>query len=276
MPPVQSESEACSACGYSLAGAALDRCPECGIDIAVARAGTGKTPWNRGAAALIPGAALVLLRPRRALSVARSPAAVRWRWAAVFAATSAILLILLWPVLRVGLMGVSIGVHETAARGLRFFTSSLPRFGSLAGWTRLWRWELISASRWWVFFGAITGALALRTAGPFARAALVKRFLLFAPWIAVLEIGYLAGVWVDEYNVVPEPSTIFITNWRWDAWLRGVWLTRGVLPSFAVLLVYLRAVARWGWPASLAAAAALTPVVINLSVFWSWLYLRIG
>jgi hypothetical protein len=103
----------------------------------------------------------------------------------------------------------------------------------------------------------------------------LRRFLLWSPWIIVLELAFLATLWIIEPNVVPEPATGFVSGifswekWYWTCWLNHPWLLRAVAPSAIVTLVYLRSVLnvnRWF-------AVVLTPLfippAIMLSIAWS-------
>ena len=148
-------------------------------------------------------------------------------------------------------------------------------------WQRLWHWEFWSIQRWWLLFGAIA-VLWIAVAAAFSPAqrlkiasSTIKRLLLFAPWIAVLEVLFLAGVWLNDFQVVPEPSTGFVVGifswklWHWDAWLDRGWLIRGAAPTFVVGIIFFRTVLRWRWPAVLVGAIALIPIALLLSIAWT-------
>jgi hypothetical protein len=254
-------------------------CPECGG--AVSENPVPETPWNRGiASVLVRGIPGVLLRPRRSLGLAGRPAAVPTSRAVLFAAATTLMVVVAWLPARQFLGGVALGFAWGPARAWEhsIHPNSLARLKDPYFWYRLATWEAWSIGRWWLLFGGLT-LLALwgvrRTPErrlPLAAAA--HRLLLFAPWIGLLELGYLIGVWINSPDTVPEPSTIYIMDWEWDGWLRTVWLTRGVVPTLAVGLVFFRCVLRWGWWAAIAGAVVLTPIAINLSLVWSLLYLR--
>jgi hypothetical protein len=144
----------------------------------------------------------------------------------------------------------------------------------LAYWKRLWTWEAWSLARWWLLFGllAIVTTPLSRREKPRTESAI--RLLRFAPWLIVLEFGYLVGVWIARKEaVVPEPSTIFTSEWgiRKFGILFYVpfWLTRGGLSSFVVGLAFFRIVPGWRWGEAILGSIALVPVAVGLSMFWS-------
>jgi hypothetical protein len=146
--------------------------------------------------------------------------------------------------------------------------------GELTSWFR-WRtyggWEAWSVLRWWLLFAGLSETfLPLGQPAP----ARWRRLMLFAPWIAVLEIGYLVGVWAANPMVVPEPNTLFA---RWpflpvDVLTNRYWLVRGVVPTLAVGLVFARAVLGWRWPWAAVLAACLVPVALVYSAVWTCLF----
>lgn len=269
----------CPACGYSLEGLAVRVCPECGREVPENL--VPETPWNKGVARMLArGIPVVLLRPRRSLGFAGRAAAVPTSRAVVFAAATTLMVVVAWLPVRQFLGGVALGFAWGSARAWAhsIHPSTLARLKNPTLWYRLATWEAWSIGRWWLLFGVLT-LIAFRRGqtapgGRSPLAAATHRLLLFVPWIGVLELGYLIGVWINSPDTVPEPSTVFITDWTWDGWLRAVWLTRGVGPTLAVGLVFFRCVLRWGWWAAIAGAAVLTPIAINLSLLWSLLYLR--
>ena len=103
----------------------------------------------------------------------------------------------------------------------------------------------------------------------------VARFValaFFAPWILVLEIGFLVIAYIG-CDCVPEPSTLFVSGgWTWSRWLHSDWLTRAI-PLFLVALTYFRTVFAWRWTACTIAACIFVPVGLNVSVLWSALYI---
>jgi hypothetical protein len=139
-------------------------------------------------------------------------------------------------------------------------------------------WPAWAQARWWLLFGllAVTVEVCDRvrhTAEP--RGTLAKRFLAFVPWFAVLELGYLCGVWVDDNFVVPEMSTIwgYGLDQPFEPLTRRLWLVRGVLPTLVVALVFFRRVARAGWTWAILFSIALVPVALVLSAAWNQLFI---
>jgi hypothetical protein len=193
----------------------------------------------------------------------------------VFALIVTLLLIALWPIIKeVGLV-VSV-----------LISSGGPPPGAQLGqqlwreltWPFRWRtycgWEAWSVARWWLLFGAL--AMALPSNLP--REQRFRRLMLFAPWIALLEIGYLVGVWFVRPTIVPEPNTLFAT---WpisvtEVLTNSYWLARGALPTLAVGLVFARAVLTWPWPASATLAMILVPTALLFSALWTWLFMASG
>lgn len=157
-------------------------------------------------------------------------------------------------------------------------SSVLQAFSSGGYWVRLWRWELWAVGRWWILFGAIVLSwLAVSSAAPRwlrRERALqtIARFLAFAPWLMVLEMAFLIGVWIESPLTVPEPSTGYVVGiyswdlWRWDCWLDRRWLIRGALPTLIVGCVFFVQVLRWPWPAGAVAAVLLIPLALILSI----------
>ena len=143
--------------------------------------------------------------------------------------------------------------------------------------------------RWWMLFGALTIWVAAWKSPGEPRAKLWRDLLRFAPWLALLEIGYLFGAWFayGGFQVVPEPSTTWanpsvirlgldperLTHWFLNPRPLRFWLLRGSAPTFLVGLAYFRSVAGRGWLAAIIGSALLIPVAIWLSCGWSGLYL---
>ena len=236
---------------------------------------------------------LGLVHGEEELSVARG---------VVVAASSMLVLIGLWPVLRE--VGLQLAV---ATSGVEWFTletaidSLYDTLRSSRYWLRLWQWEAWSVGRWWMLFGAMATVwlVAQRIAdwpsrakaesgkpkadGDEAKAESGKpkaegtatvfaRLLAFAPWIMVLEILFLIGVWVSSPQTVPEPSTGFVVGiftwdlWHWDCWKDREWLIRGAAPTFVVGAVFFRQVLRWPWIVAAIAAVGLIPVALMWSI----------
>lgn len=141
----------------------------------------------------------------------------------------------------------------------------------------MWRWELWSLCRWWLLFGGATATWTLIVV-PFQSdrrtfiSNLYARLLAFAPWLIVLEIIFLFGVWAGGSNVVPEPSTGFVVGifewdlWHWDCWRDPTWLKRGGLVSLGVGYLFCRTVLRWWRLPSIIFAVSLIPISIWLSI----------
>jgi hypothetical protein len=197
----------------------------------------------------------------------------------VVALASTLVLIGLWPVLReAGCSFSLLSLQPIAFTREDAYSSMVEAFSSGGYWLRLWKWEAWAVGRWWLLFGGLTlGWLA--AALPFRQqlnleppSSMLARLLAFAPWLIVLEVCFLIGIWVSTPNVVPEPSTGFVVGifswqlWHWDCWLNREWLVRGALPSLAAGCVFFAGVLRWRWPAALLAAILLIPIALWLSV----------
>ena len=207
-----------------------------------------------------------------------------WIEALSVALASSVSVVILWPLVR------EVG-HWIALGTLGKWPGLWPYIGRTAGtlarpiyWTSLWHWELCSMGRWWLLFAALAALwflallpLRARRSGPSA-SVLLRRLLMFAPWIIVLEIAFLAGVWPVEPRVVPEPSTGFVVGifswdlWHWDCWRNGEWLVRGGVPTLMAGTVFFRNVLEWTWAASCCGALLLVPVALMLSIATSVLY----
>jgi hypothetical protein len=200
----------------------------------------------------------------------------------IIALLSTLTLVGLWPLLReVGgtLTLVALQPIPDYTYSLNDATRSVVEaFSSPRYWFRLWQWELWAVGRWWLLFGTLS-LVWLAAAAPFGLRAqktrvrdAFARLLAFAPWFIVLEVLFLAGVWVHSPSTVPEPSTGFVVGifswdlWHWDCWLNREWLIRGALPTFAVGLVFFRRVLGWWWFAAVVAALCLIPVALTLSI----------
>ncbi len=272
----------CPYCDYHLTGLPQPRCPECGH--ALDLAGPPRLLFRQGFARSLARASWSVVRhPIRTLDLCRWPQAVPSRTAAAFAGSWMTFLVLGWPIIRRVVATVSYCTVFGPAEAFRsnFGTDSLRRLLSLQGWILMLSWHAGAVLRWWLLFGFLIVLIGLsrRTTPPSpaqrSRASeALARMLLFAPWIAIIEIGYLIGAYVDTPNVVPEPSTVYITTWHWDGWLHKVWLLRGIAPTLGVGYIFFRAVARWPARAALPAAILLIPVAINLSLAWSWVWIH--
>lgn len=275
----------CPECGYVLIGLASRNCPECGSalgeDLDVYRGYQLPGIWARNRPfRLLRGIFAVLRHPTKTLAMCGDPQRVTIPRAVVFAAIVSLALVALWPALRVA--GVIIACSTVQWRDAAFwrFAFGADCLGTLLEsqtWFNKWIWESWSIARWWLLFWALAlllGVFAGGTTRLGARsrmAAVCCRLLLFAPWIALLEIGYLVGVWIDDPQTVPEPSTIFAVDWT--HWPVRPWLIRGVLPSAAVGYLFFRAVLCWRRHAAIVAGILFAPVAIYASIAWSILYM---
>ncbi len=160
-------------------------------------------------------------------------------------------------------------------------------FEDVPHWKRLCAWEAWSLARWTIVFGLLTWSLALRSRGRLkgadAGADAARSLLRFTPWLIVMELGGLLGVWIarGSFDVVPEPSTVFAVFSNMPAGLLvpgylQFWVLRMGLPTVIVGLAYFRTVARWDWRWSGMGAVLLIPVAILVSIFWPCLYLLLG
>jgi hypothetical protein len=255
-------------------------CPECGLrladDLSAYRPSRRRTPWSAAESLnLLRGISWVVRRPIRTLAYCTNPAQVSWRRAAGFAVLVSALIVALWPVAReVGLLVLYLWKFRSQIDWSYVLSEemlgvlAIPRY-----WRRLCTWEAFSLSRWWLLFGTLTLGWCLasgRRAGAAASGTYVRRLLLFAPWLALLELAFLAGIWVDHQNVVPEPSTIFVSAWSWTRWMWRDWLIRGAVPTFVVGVLFFRTVLGSRWFLAVLCAVLLVPVGLCGSVAWSY------
>ncbi|HXT60640.1 MAG TPA: hypothetical protein VN699_18510 [Pirellulales bacterium] len=195
------------------------------------------------------------------------------------AVLSSIALAGLWPAIReIGLL-MALVLAWPLDQIWDYATRSIPEtFLRGEYWLRLGRWELWSLGRWWLLFGAVL-SLWLVLSSPFRRwlrcepwSRTLARFLLFAPWLVVLEVAFLIGVWIESPNTVPEPSTGFVVGifswnlWHWDCWMNRGWMIRGALPTFVAGCAFFTQVLRWRRLATMIAALLLIPIALMLSV----------
>lgn len=200
-----------------------------------------------------------------------------WTVSLIIAFTCTVVTSLLWALLRELGLTVSLTLSEGLSAGKHEF-QLIPLFRG-----RLTQWEFYAILRWWCFFGLLT-AVWLVVAWPLRyrwnlepMSACVRRLLAFAPWLVVLEIAFLIGIWTRSANVVPEPSTLFAEGifswnlWHWDCWKGADWINRGMVPTFAIATLFYSYALRWRWAPAIAAAACSVPLALMLSVAWSLL-----
>jgi len=209
---------------------------------------------------------------------------------ACVAILSSLVVVGLWPILReVGLQFAIASKEPELFTWERAASSIIECATSRRYWWRLWQWEAWSLSRWWLLFGGIAAAWmvigelagwrrvshreeASRSPRNASGWPTLARLLAFAPWLVLLEMTFLVGVWISSPNTVPEPSTGFVVGifswdlWHWDCWLNREWLIRGAIPSLVVGYVFFRQVTAWPRSAAAIGAMALIPVAIAWSV----------
>jgi len=225
--------------------------------------------------------ARALVRPLCWLGLWQSKAAPSLLASLATAIISTITLIGLWPLLRE--IGLTLALFAWQPMAVNYTwanagSSMSEAFSSGGYWQRLWQWEAWSVGRWWLLFGIVL-LVWLAVSTPLRRwfrtesvASAVARFLDFAPWIIVLELAFLIGVWIESPNTVPEPSTGFVVGifswdlWHWDCWLNRGWLIRGAFPTLVAGAVFFAGVLRWRWPVAVVAALVLIPIAILLSI----------
>lgn len=221
----------------------------------------------------------VLLRPLRLLGLCQrnNGTSLIDGFATAFLSTAT--LVGLWPAIRVIGLLMALTSVQSISETWEYAVRIVPGVFSNGGyWVQISRWEAWSLGRWWLLFGAIMVAW-LMVSFPLNRDHFVRRtfhtlarFLAFTPWLIVLEVAFLIGVWIKSPETVPEPSTGFVVGifswnlWRWDCWLDSGWLLRGAIPTFIAGVVYFASVLRWGWVASVIAAVILIPTALMLSV----------
>ena len=91
-------------------------------------------------------------------------------------------------------------------------------------------WEFCSQVHWWLHF-AFLGVLGITLARSLGKELRLRdwlhRFLLFAPWLMVLDLILLHATWILRPEIIPEPSTGFLVSiFRWELWHWDCWLDR--------------------------------------------------
>ena len=207
---------------------------------------------------------------------------------AVLAVTSTCVIALFWPVLREAGLSAAIATSRGMTQGWSALSAIPKQLTDSSFLWRLSRWELFSIFRWWLFYGALATAwLAiirpLRNRFNFeSQSQCYCRLLAFGPWLVVLEVAFVVGVWTKFAFIVPEPSSIFPVGifswslWHWDCWRDADWINRGFVPSFVVSTIFFRYVLRWKWLPAVTGAACSAPVTLLLSIAWSVGYLNWG
>lgn len=145
------------------------------------------------------------------------------------------------------------------------------------GWADLdwWKWNLLwafcSQIHWWLHFAALgfyAGYLKYILGHEIRSKAWMHHFLLFAPWLMVLDLMLLFATWLLQPNVVPEPSTGFMVGifnwhlWHWDCWLDRFWLWRAAVPCALVATIFFRKIFGAKWLVSAAGGLATVPLAI--------------
>lgn len=227
---------------------------------------------------------LHVLLPHRLLWQAGTAEPPSWKSSVTIAVTCTLITVLLWPLLRELGLAIAQMVARNVAAGMPTLEEIPKLMVTPAFLWRLSRWEMFSISRWWYVFSLLMIAWFL-ISWPWRDrfqlepiSATVRRLLAFAPWLVVIEVAFLVGVWTLTAQVVPEPSTGFVEGifswnlWHWDCWKGRVWIGRGLVPTFIIGSLFFMTVLHWRWPAAIAAAACLVPLALMLSVAWMVLY----
>jgi hypothetical protein len=199
--------------------------------------------------------------------------------AALVAVIYSLVVVALWPVIREVGLQCAIVAYKPEVYSVEWSLRSITgAFSDRGYWLRLWQWECWALTRWWLLFTMMLG-LWLTISAPFSRQPSgqrwicpLARLLTFAPWLVVLEVSFLIGVWVRSPMTVPEPSTGFVVGifswdlWHWDCWLNHDWLVRGAIPTLLAGFVFFQRVMRWPGSLALVAAAILIPLALMLSI----------
>jgi|GEM_PF-5151618 hypothetical protein len=199
-----------------------------------------------------------------------------WPRACFVALVTLVLTIALWKVIK-GLSMTFVGLptlHQLPVSRLEYLAfcwRDMIAWGDLDSWKWNLLWELCSQVHWWLHFAAL-GLYAI-----FVKYILghkmrvqdwIRRYLLFAPWLMVLDLMLLFATWLLQPSVVPEPSTGFMVSifrwelWHWDCWLDRFWLLRASFPCAFVSAVFLRKLFGTNWLISAAGGLATVPLAI--------------
>ncbi len=218
-----------------------------------------------------------MLHPVRTADLCRGPAQVTAGGALIFAMVCTCAIIVLWPLIKEAGIQIAGGI---AGDPKMIFADRFGVFQRAAVRWVVWKincgWEAWSILHLWLLFVVL--ALVFHRRRSDDHGGLLRRLMLFSPWIAILEVGYLVGVSFAVPNVVPEPSTIFA---MWpesltDVWTDKVWLIRAIIPTFIVSLIFARAVLGWRPWLAVLFAAILAPVAMFLTMLWSLLFMHSG
>ena len=231
------EAPRCPSCNYELTGLRSLVCPECGTTL--------EADFER-------------YRPSVAGRVAKG------RAVAVAVVTTTIT-VFGWAVIRDLTLAAYFGIVEGRDGGM-YFLSPLLNF-ERSHWLRQMTWEGCSFLRLWMMFGAVTVLLGGRD----LRMAL-RRLMLFAPWMAVLDwLLLISGLIFCK--CVPEPATL----WPGFDWADlPFWVIRSAIPGSIVGYIYLRKVLRWRVRIAGPLAIGFVPLLSLVSAGCANLYLRFG
>ena len=189
-----------------------------------------------------------------------------------FALILSLFIIVTWGVWKVLAVGCEVANRNGLASARVFLRYSLTELmTSRSRWIWLSVWEIWSLSRLWVPFAILT--LVLSGIRGDIRMGL-RRLLLFAPWLIVLELAFLfLGTFIC--SCIPEPSTLFYSDWeyvRWQTLVNAFWLKRAAVPSLIVGVFFLRYVISMRWRSALPLALLVYPLVALVTILWSILY----